>query len=271
MTTNQIHPPRAYRDSDFMNSPEARPVRILAEYLEPQERFEEFNIKDTILVFGSARLLPRDEAEKRLEAAQAGGGDLARAKADLRMSRYYEDARELTFRLTEWSKNLQDSGRRFVICSGGGPGIMEAANRGASEAKGENIGLGISLPKEQGVNPYVTRKLAFEFHYFFTRKFWFLYLAKAIVIMPGGFGTLDEFFEGLTLIQTRKIKKTLPIILYGSEFWDKVLNLEALVEFGTISRADLDLFTVADTVDDAFDIITTQLEAGAVDNPGIGL
>lgn len=271
MTTNQIHPPRAYRDPDFMNSPEARPVRILAEYLEPQERFEEFNIEDTILVFGSARLLPREEAEKRLQAAEAGGGDLAKANADLRMSQYYEDTRELTFRLTEWSKNLKSTGRRFVICSGGGPGIMEAANRGASEAKGENIGLGISLPKEQGVNPYVTRKLAFEFHYFFTRKFWFLYLAKAMVIMPGGFGTLDEFFEGLTLIQTQKIKKTMPIILYGSDFWDKVLNLEALVEFGTISRADLDLFQVVDTVDDAFEIITKQLEEGAVDHPGIGL
>ena len=271
MTSNEIHPPRAYRDPDFMNSPEARPVRILAEYLEPQERFEEFNIKDTILVFGSARLLPRDEAEKRLEAAEAGGGDLARAKADLKMSRYYEDTRALTYRLTEWSKNLKASGRRFVICSGGGPGIMEAANRGASEAKGENIGLGISLPMEQGINPYVTRKLAFEFHYFFTRKFWFLYLAKAMVIMPGGFGTLDEFFEGLTLIQTGKIRKTMPIVLYGSEFWDKVLNLEALVEFGTISRADLDLFQVVDTVDDAFDIITSQLEEGAVDDPGLGL
>lgn len=271
MTTNQAYPPRAYRDQEFMNSPEARPLRILAEYLEPQERFKAFNIKDTILVFGSARLLPRNEAEKRLEAAKAGDGDLTEAQADLRMSRYYEETRELTFRLTEWSKNLKGTGRRFVICSGGGPGIMEAANRGASEARGENIGLGISLPREQGGNPYVTHKLAFEFHYFFTRKFWFLYLAKAMVIMPGGFGTLDEFFEGLTLIQTGKIKKTLPIILYGSDFWGKVLNLDALVEFGTISRADLDLFQVVDTVDDAYEIITKGLEKSAVDHPGIGL
>lgn len=268
MTTNQIHPPRAYRDEEFMNSPEARPLRMLAEYLEPQNRFEELNIKDTVLFFGSARLLPRDEAERRLEAAEAGGGDLAKAKADLKMSRYYEETRELAHRLTDWSKNLKDPGRRFVVCSGGGPGIMEAANRGASEAKGENIGLGISLPMEQGVNPYVTRKLAFEFHYFFTRKFWFLYLAKALVIMPGGFGTLDEFFEGLTLIQTGKIKKKMPIILYGSDFWGKVMNLEALVEFGTISREDLDLFEVIDTVDEAFDIITHRLEEYAVDHPG---
>jgi uncharacterized protein (TIGR00730 family) len=268
MTTNDIHPPRAYRDPDFMNSPAGRPLRILSEYLEPQERFEEQNIEDTILFFGSARLLPRAEAEKRLEAAEAGGGDLAKAKADLKMSRYYEDTRQLAFRLTEWSKELADKGRRFVVCSGGGPGIMEAANRGASEAKGENIGLGISLPMEQGVNPYVTRKLAFEFHYFFTRKFWFLYLAKALIIMPGGFGTMDEFFEGLTLIQTGKIKKKMPIILYGSEFWDKVMNLEALVEFSTISREDLDLFQVVDSVDEAYEIIIAGLEEFVVDNPG---
>lgn len=271
MTTNEIHPARAYRDPEFMNSPEARGLRILAEYMEPQDRFDEFNIKDTILFFGSARLLPRDEAERRLQAAEAGGGDLIKANTDLKMSRYYEETRELARRLTEWSKDLKDQGRRFVICSGGGPGIMEAANRGASEAKGENIGLGISLPKEQGVNPYVTRKLAFEFHYFFTRKFWFLYLAKAMVIMPGGFGTLDEFFEGLTLIQTRKMNKKMPIILYGSEFWDKVINLQALVEFGTISREDLDLFQVIDNVDDAYDIITRDLEEYAIDNPGARL
>lgn len=271
MSAEDLHPPRAYRDPDFINSPEARQLRILAEYLEPQNRFEEFNIEDTILVFGSARLLPRDEAEKRLEEAKAGAGDLAKAEADLRMSRYYEETRELCHRLTDWSKGLKNSGRRFVICSGGGPGIMEAANRGASEARGENIGLGISLPMEQGVNPYVTRKLAFEFHYFFTRKFWFLYLAKALIIMPGGFGTLDELFEGLTLIQTGKMKKKMPIVLYGKEFWDAVVDFEALVKFGTISRADLDLLQYADTVDEAYDIVTSQLEEYAVDSPGFGL
>ena len=269
MTSNKIHPPRAYRDEDFLASPEARPLRMLAEYLEPKDRFEEFNIKDTILVFGSARLLPRDEADRRIEAAKAGAGDLAQAETDLLMSRYYEDTRSLCYRLTEWSKSLKDSGRRFVICSGGGPGIMEAANRGASEARGENVGLGISLPHEQGINPYVTRKLAFEFHYFFTRKFWFLYLAKALVIMPGGFGTMDELFECLTLIQTGKMRKKMPVILYGSEFWNAVINFDALVKFGTISREDLDLFKIVDDVDEAFEIITAELSAHAIDQPGL--
>lgn len=271
MTSDDIHPTRAYRDNKFLNSPDARPLRILAEYLEPLERFEDLNIRDTILFFGSARLLPRDEAERLQAAAKDGAGDLAKAATDLKMSRYYEETRELAFRLTEWSKELRDPGRRFVICSGGGPGIMEAANRGASEAKGDNIGLGISLPFEQSVNPYVTRELAFEFHYFFTRKFWFLYLAKALIIMPGGFGTLDELFEALTLIQTGKMQKKMPIILYGKEFWEKVVNLQALVEFGTISRADLDLFEVVDTVDDAFDIITRDLEQASVDRTDIRL
>ena len=187
------------------------------------------------------------------------------------MSRYYEDTRELAYRLTEWSKSLQDSDRRFVICTGGGPGIMEAANRGASEAKGGNIGLTISLPMEEEINPYVTQRLAFEFHYFFTRKFWFLYLAKAMVVMPGGFGTLDELFEALTLIQTEKIKKKLPIILYGREFWERAIDLNALVQFGTIRQEDLDLFQVTDSVDEAYEIITGQLKEYAVDHPGFGM
>ena len=261
----------AYRNERFMQSPEARGLRILSEYLEPLERFEDMNIEDTILFFGSARIPSREDAERRLEDAKAGAGDLARAEADLRMSRYYEDTRQLSHRLTEWSKNFRNEGRRFVVCSGGGPGIMEAANRGASEAKGENIGLGISLPHEQSLNPYITRRLAFEFHYFFTRKFWFLYLAKALVIMPGGFGTFDELFEALTLIQTGKMTKKMPIVLYGREFWTKVVNFQALVEFGTISRSDLDLFTVVDTVDEAFDLITRELEHDSVGRPDIRL
>jgi len=187
------------------------------------------------------------------------------------MSRYYEETRELAFRLTEWSKELNDPGRRFVICSGGGPGIMEAANRGASEAKGENVELGISLPNEEANNPYITRRLDFQFHYFFMRKFWFLYLAKAVVMMPGGVGTMDELFESLTLVQCKKVTKRLPIVLYGSEFWDEVINFDALVRFGTIAPEDVNLFHRSDSVDNALDYITTQLTEYAVGHPGLGL
>jgi len=272
MNRKQIpNPVKAYYSRRFIDSPDARPVRLLAEYLEPLERFEDVHIRDTILIFGSARTWERDRALSHLEEAKRTGAPVEAHERELRMARYYEDARELARRLTEWSKGLKEGGRRFVICTGGGPGIMEAANRGASEAKGQNIGLGISLPQEQSVNPYITRRLAFEFHYFFMRKFWFLYLAKAVVIMPGGYGTLDELFECLTLVQTGKIHKRLPIVLYGAEFWDRVINLEALVEFGTISPEDLDLFHRSDSVDDAFDYITGELTEYAVDRPGFGL
>jgi uncharacterized protein (TIGR00730 family) len=271
MRKPQFQPVKAYYSRRFMDSPDARPVRLLSEYLEPLERFEDMKVEDTILIFGSARTLSQETAERRLARAKEKGEGVAGAERDLRMSRYYEDARALSFRLTEWSKGLKEGGRRFVICSGGGPGIMEAANRGASEAAGRNIGLGISLPHEQSTNPYITRRLAFEFHYFFMRKFWFLYLAKALVIMPGGFGTMDELFESLTLVQTGKIRKRLPIVLYGKEFWEKVVNLDALVEFGTISAEDLNLFHVSDDVDDAFDFITEELTEYAVDQPGFGL
>ncbi|WP_300543019.1 LOG family protein [Maricaulis sp.] len=262
-------PPKAYRDEAFISSPDARPVRILAEYLEPKARFAEQNIQDTILFFGSARIVSREEAETEIRALRAAGDDEAPAQHKLKLSAYYEATRELAGRLTKWSKSLRDkSGRRFVICTGGGPGIMEAANRGASEAQGENVGLGISLPFEQGNNPWVTHALGFEFHYFFTRKFWFLYLAKALVLMPGGFGTMDELFETLTLLQTRKIKKRVPIVLFGSEYWDRVMNLEAMVEFGTINKSDLDLVYRTDSVDDAFSYITTQLAEHALPHPG---
>lgn len=271
MTKRPHQVEKAYHDRKFLESPDARPLRLLAEYLEPLERFEDYNIKDTILVFGSARTLPRDVAEAALAEAKKSGGNVQKAETDLHMSRYYEDTRELTKRLTEWSKNLTDGGRRFVIASGGGPGIMEAANRGASEAKGENIGLGISLPMEEYNNTYITRRLDFRFHYFFMRKFWFLYLAKAVVLMPGGFGTLDEFFECLTLIQTGKIKKKLPIVLYGAEFWDSMVNMDTLVKFGTISPEDVNLFHRADSVDETFDYVTGQLTEYAVEHPGIGL
>jgi uncharacterized protein (TIGR00730 family) len=270
---NDVHyrPPKAYLDPDFLGDPEARPIRILSEYLEPKSRFSELHIEDTILFFGSARTLPRDVAQARLEKARAETGDVARAEVDLEMSRYYEDTRELARRLTEWSKGLKDSGRRFVVCSGGGPGIMEAANRGASEARGVNIGLGISLPRESTCNPYITRRLAFEFHYFFMRKFWFLYLAKAMVIMPGGYGTLDELFEVLTLLQTGKTKKRMPIVLYGTDYWDQVINLDRMVHYGTIDAVDTDLIFKCDSVDCALEYITTELSGYALAHPGATL
>ena len=250
---------KAYKNEAFLKSQEARSLRILAEYLEPQSRFEELRIRDTIVVFGSSRILSRDEAGARLAEAQRTGKDLERVRRQYELSRYYEDTRELAARLTTWSKGLSGTDRRFVICSGGGPGIMEAANRGASEARGENIGLNISIPQEQNENPYITRRLAFEFHYFFMRKYWFAYLAKAFVIMPGGFGTLDEFMEILTLIQTQRIRKKCGLVLYGTEYWDRVLRFEPFVEFSTIDPKDLELFHRSDSVDDAFEYLTSWL------------
>ena len=265
-------PVEAYNNPEFMASVEARPLRILAEYMHPKKQFERHDIDDTILFFGSARIKSREDAQSALDIARSTSADVKAAERALAMSRYYEEARELARRLTEWSLNLEDcQGRRFVICTGAGPGIMEAANRGAREAGGETVGLGITLPKEETNNPYVTPELNFEFHYFFTRKFWFLYPAKALVLMPGGFGTLDEMFETLTLLQTRKMKKRLPVVLFGSDYWDKVLNLEALAEFGAINEADLDLIYRTSSVDDAFKYIVDELCKHALPNPGKGM
>jgi len=266
MTESRFRAVKAYKNENFLSSPDARPLRILAEYLEPQSRFDELRVRDTIVFFGSARIPSREVAAAELEAAKAGKGDLQRAEMRLKMSRYYEDTRELAARLTNWSKSLEGTERRFVVCSGGGPGIMEAANRGASEAKGENIGLNISLPFEQVDNPYITRRLAFEFHYFFMRKYWFAYLAKAFVIMPGGFGTLDEFMEVLTLIQTQRIRKKCALVLYGTSYWDKVLKFEPFVEFSTIDPRDLALFHRTDSVDDAYDYLTTWLTKNVLED-----
>jgi len=273
MPKSSDRPTRAYENLDFLHSPDARALRILAEYIEPNSRFKHYKIEDTIIFFGSARTLPRDQAEKELAEVVAKGGDparpeLVRAEYDLRMSEYYEATRELARRLTEWSKNLEGTDRRFVVCSGGGPGIMEAANRGASEAKGINVGLNISLPFEQSENPHISRELVFEFHYFFMRKFWFTYLAKAVVVMPGGFGTLDEMFELLTLIQTQKIRKRMPMVLFGSSYWSEIVNFEALADHGMIDRADLDLLFRTDSVDEAYNFITGQLETHVLSTPG---
>jgi len=252
---------KAYKNQDFLMSRNARTIRILAEYLEPQARFERYHIRDTVVFFGSARALPPDEAAEKLRAAEGTGvgEEIARARCDVSLSGFYDDARRLAALLTQWSKGLGLPARRFIVCSGGGPGIMEAANRGASEAAGISIGLGISLPMEATNNRFITRELAFEFHYFFTRKFWFVYLAKALVIFPGGFGTMDELFELLTLVQTRKLNRPVPIVLYGKEFWDEVLNLPALVRWGTISERDLSLFRYASTPEEAFEYLKSEL------------
>jgi len=269
--SEQDKPVKAYLNFDFLKSRGGRALRILAEYIEPETRFEQHKISDTIVFFGSARIQSRKVAEEARTAAQKHGGDVAHADRMVDMSRYYEEARDLSARLTEWSKGLKGRGKRFVICTGGGPGIMEAANRGAADAKGDNVGLNISLPFEQHENPYITRELTFDFHYFFMRKFWFSYLAKAVVVFPGGYGTMDELFELLTLISTQKMSKPMPVLLYGSAYWDEVLNLDAMVKYGTISPSDLELFHCVDCVEDAYDFITAKLTEHHLDKPGGGM
>jgi uncharacterized protein (TIGR00730 family) len=257
--------PLAYLNKEFLDSEEARPLRILAEYLEPLRRFKKQNIQDTVVFFGSARIHSREFAEKALERLLRRHGErdtdehLVRGRKALEWSRYYEDARELAKMLTTWALSLDTPHHRFVVSSGGGPGIMEAANRGAHDAGGKTIGLNIALPFEQGPNRYITPGLHFEFHYFFMRKFWFAYLAKALVIFPGGFGTLDEMFEILTLMQTQKLAKQIQIILYGTEYWDQVLNLEPMAEWGAIAPADIKLLTRANSPVEAFELLKTHL------------
>jgi uncharacterized protein (TIGR00730 family) len=262
------HQPKAYEDLRFLDSKDARALRILAEYLEPLSRFKRNGVQDTIVFMGSARLLSRQAAEAALAEAERTGKGLDSARTALDLSVYYEAARDLSHRLTNWSKKLDHDARRFVVCTGGGPGIMEAANRGASEAKGLNIGLTISIPNDEFDNPYVSRELHFLFHYFFMRKFWFVYLAKAVVLFPGGFGTLDEFFEMLTLVQTGKSRKRMPIVLFGARYWNEVVNFEAMAKYGTISPEDVNLFHQTDSVDEAYDIITRGLTENALGSPG---
>jgi len=260
--------PLAYRNPEFLESEEARPLRILAEYLEPLRRFKAENIQDTVVFFGSARIHSPEQAREALERLERrfnSGADAApnphleRSRKAVEWSRYYEDARLLAGMLTEWSTSLDTQHHRFVVTSGGGPGIMEAANRGATEAGGKTIGLNIRLPFEQGANRYITEGLHFEFHYFFMRKFWFAYLAKALVIFPGGFGTLDEMFEILTLMQTEKLAKQIQIILYGTEYWDPILQLQPMAEWGAISTGDIDLIQRVDTPEQAFALLKAHL------------
>jgi uncharacterized protein (TIGR00730 family) len=252
--------PFSFMNKEFLHNKDGRAIRILAEFLEPEYRFRRHGVDDTIVFFGSARILPRKIALARVRKAEASRktstADLRKAQSDLAMSRFYEEAVELAKRLTEWNKTQKV---QYAICSGGGPGIMEAANKGAHLAKGPSIGLNIHLPFEQHANPYITPALNFEFHYFFVRKFWFVYMAKAIIMFPGGFGTLDEMMEVMTLVQTERITKKMVIVLYGKEFWGRMLNIDYLVDTGMISPGDVDLFKVVDTVDEAYRVITKGL------------
>ena len=250
--------PLAYENESFLNSPDGRILRLLSEYSEPLSRFRREQIQDTVVFFGSARLHSPESAQGKLsDARQAADRKLAQAAVD--MSRYYDDARRLAYLLTEWSTQIPAKRRRFVVTTGGGPGIMEAANLGAKEAGGKTIGLNINLPFEQYPNPYITPSLNFECHSFFMRKFWFAYLAKGLVIFPGGFGTLDELFEILTLAQTEKLAKKILVVIYGSEYWKKIINFDAMVDAGVISPQDLQLFKIADTPEESFEFLKEGL------------
>jgi hypothetical protein len=271
-------PEKAFKNLDFIGSRDARVMRILAEYLEPQKRLREAGIEDTIVFFGSARTLSPQKAKRNLAIIKSKKGpskkEVEHAERLVKMSTYYDSARQLAFRLTKWADELESQDRksnRFTIVTGGGSGMMEAANRGAKEAGGNTLGMNISLPLEQYPNKYIDDDLAFEFHYFFMRKFWLVYMAKAAVIMPGGFGTLDEFMEILTLVQTGKIRRKLPILLFGRDYWSKIVDFEPMVEYGTIISKDLDLFYITDSVDEGFHWLKEQLLEWAVDHPGAGL
>ena len=266
MTDPKLRPaPLAYQNEPFLNSPDGRILRLLSEYSEPLSRFRREQIQDTVVFFGSARIHSHDHASRQLTDARGVQdsalqvNSLKRAEAAVDMARYYEDARRLARLLTEWSTQIPAKRHRFVVTTGGGPGIMEAANLGAHEAGGKTIGLNINLPFEQNPNSYITPSLNFEFHYFFMRKFWFAYLAKALVIFPGGFGTLDELFEILTLAQTEKLAKKIVVVIYGSSYWKKIINFDAMVDAGVIAVPDLDLFKMSDSPEESFEFLKDGL------------
>lgn len=267
--------PLAYQNKTFLDGPDGRILRILAEYQEPLSKFRRERIQDTIVFFGSARIHSLESTQVALEALRANNDDtpewqdrIRRAESDVKMSRYYEDARRLSFLIAQWTQTIKQPRHRFVVCTGGGPGIMEAANRGAAEAGGKTVGLNIHLPFEQVPNPYITPELNFEFHYFFMRKLWFAYLAKALVVFPGGFGTFDEMFELLTLVQTHKMSKHITILAFGREYWSRIINFQALVDAGTISAADLDLIHWTDDPEEAFQFLRSDLERHHIEHLG---
>ncbi len=269
-------PSKSYKNLEFLNSHDARSIRVLCELIEPEQRFRNQKVQHTIVFFGSARSVDSQRAKEKSEALlktasqESDAAKRATLEASaayvVKLAKYYDDAVELARKLTEWSLSIQDEAERFYICSGGGPGMMDAANKGAYLAGGNSIGLGISLPFEQHLNHYCSDELSFEFHYFFTRKYWFMYPAKALVVFPGGFGTMDELFEMLTLIQTHKIEKRLPILLYGAEFWNDILNFDAFRKWGVISDIDLNLFKIIDNVDEAAEILKRELSTNPLNH-----
>ena len=268
--------PKAYNNKEFLYSPQARIIRILSEYLEPQARLRQYKVRGTIVVFGSARALSPEELGDamrlaKLEADKAPDKEALQIRHRMarmeRMARYYAEAQQLSHMLTDYFQALPDARDRHILCSGGGPGIMEAVNRGATEAGGRTVGLGISLPMEQSANRFLDPRLTFEFHYFFMRKYWFMYLARALIVFPGGFGTMDELFEMLTLVQTKKVRKRLPIVLYGGAYWESVLRIETMIEWGVIAPEDMDLFRICNTPEEAFEFIKSEVHLLASTEP----
>lgn len=259
--THEKAAPLAYENPDFLNSPDGRLLRIMSEYVEPLARFRREQIQDTVVFFGSARFLSSESAQKAMQdlRSDSNAEQQQSARAAIDMARYYEDARRMAYLLSQWAAQIPARRKRFVVTTGGGPGIMEAANRGAREAGAKTVGLNIRLPFEQYPNSYITPSLNFDFHYFFMRKFWFAYLAKALVIFPGGFGTLDELFEILTLAQTQKLAKKILVVIYGREYWNRLINFQTMVDAGAVSAPDLDLFKMVDSPEEGFEFLRDGL------------
>ena len=275
---NSRQPELAYFNEQFLKTSDARTIRILSEYLEPQAKLRKAGVQNTVVFFGSARILSRDvathwlqrlEDEEKVTPGSHSAEEVEAARMAVNMSRYYEDARTLAQMITNWSLRLNRGSGFLVVCSGGGPGIMEAANRGAAEAGGKSVGLNILLPSEQEPNPYITPELSILFHYFFMRKLWFAQPAKALIVFPGGFGTMDELSEFLTLVQTGKMGHRAAILLYGSEFWKRAVNFEWLAQSGTINQEDLGLIEYADTPEDAFEALKMRLSRDRTLRPAL--